>query len=106
MSDFYGVLGVSKRADGAQIKFAYRKLAKRCHPDLHGGDKRAELRFKELSRAYETLSKPEARAEYDEARARVLRRRARSVAATMSASFVFTVSSGLLVAMWLRDGLF
>ncbi len=64
--DYYEVLGVSKGADEGEIKKAYRKLAKECHPDLHPGDKAAEARFKELGEAYEVLSDKEKRARYDQ----------------------------------------
>ncbi len=104
MSQLYGVLGVARRADSAQIKTAFRKMAKACHPDLHGGDRAAEERFKEINLAYETLGKPEARAHYDAVCAQERARRwrhLRSVAATMTASFFLTVSSGALVGMWL-----
>ena len=104
MSDLYGVLGVARSADGAKIKSAFRRLAKAHHPDLHGGSKRAEQRFKEITHAYATLGEPDARARYDAAwtKARAdARRRFRSAVATMSASFLLTVSSGLLVGAWL-----
>jgi len=110
MSDLYRVLGVTRRADDAQIKRAYRKMAKSCHPDLHGGDKRAEQRFKVVGLAYETLGDPEARALYDDACAREhmkARQRLRSAAATMAASFMLTVSTGAFAGVWLfGDGLF
>ena len=64
--DYYEVLGVSKDADDAQIKSAFRKAAKTCHPDLHPNDKEAEARFKELNEAYEVLSDPDKRAKYDQ----------------------------------------
>lgn len=64
--DYYEVLGVSKDADDSQIKSAFRKAAKTCHPDLHPDDKEAEARFKELNEAYEVLSDPEKRAKYDQ----------------------------------------
>ena len=63
--DYYEVLGVSKDASAEDIKKAYRKLAKECHPDLHPDDKEAEARFKELNEANEVLSDPEKRARYD-----------------------------------------
>ncbi len=104
MSHLYRVLGIAKRADSIEVKAAYRKLAKVHHPDLHGGDKDAERRFKEICSAYEVLSDPETRATYDAvcAKARVrARRQFRNAVATMSASFVVTVSSGLLLMGWL-----
>ncbi len=63
--DYYEVLGVSKDASAEDIKKAYRKLAKECHPDLHPDDKEAEARFKELNEANEVLSDPKKRARYD-----------------------------------------
>ena len=63
--DYYEVLGVSKDASAEDIKKAYRKMAKECHPDLHPNDKQAEERFKELNEANEVLSDPEKRAQYD-----------------------------------------
>ena len=64
--DYYEVLGVSKTADEAELKKAYRTLAKKYHPDMHPGDKEAEEKFKEASEAYEVLSNPEKRAKYDQ----------------------------------------
>lgn len=63
--DYYEVLGVSKDADEAALKKAYRDLAKKYHPDLHPGDKEAEAKFKEASEAYAVLSDPEKRKMYD-----------------------------------------
>ncbi len=64
--DYYEVLGVDKNASADDIKKAYRKLAKECHPDLHPDDKTAEERFKELNEANEVLSDPDKRARYDQ----------------------------------------
>ncbi len=64
--DYYDVLGVSKTADDAEIKKAYRALAKKYHPDANPGDKEAEQKFKEASEAYAVLSDPEKRKQYDQ----------------------------------------
>ena len=64
--DYYEVLGVPRTADEAELKKAYRTLAKKYHPDMHPGDKEAEEKFKEASEAYEVLSNPEKRAKYDQ----------------------------------------
>ncbi|MGJ0204067.1 DnaJ C-terminal domain-containing protein [Leucobacter sp. gxy201] len=67
--DFYRTLGVSKAASEAEIKKAYRKLARKYHPDSNPGDATAETKFKEISEAYAVLSDTEERAEYDQIRA-------------------------------------
>ena len=66
--DYYAALGVPKDADAAAIKKAYRKLARDLHPDKNPGNGDAESRFKEVSEAYDVLSDPKRRGEYDEAR--------------------------------------
>jgi len=63
--DPYSVLGVDKKATAADIKKAYRKLARQYHPDRNPGDKQAEERFKEISEAHDLLSDPEKRASFD-----------------------------------------
>jgi molecular chaperone DnaJ len=65
--DYYKILGVPKDADAATIKKAYRKLAKDLHPDANAGDKKIEEKFKAVSEAYDVVSDPKRRAEYDEA---------------------------------------
>jgi molecular chaperone DnaJ len=66
--DFYKVLGVSKTADADEIKKAYRKLARKYHPDANTGDASAEAKFKEVSEAYDVVGDQKKRKEYDEAR--------------------------------------
>ena len=64
--DYYEVLGLGKNATDAEIKSAYRKLAKKYHPDLNPGDKTAEEKFKEVNEAHDVLSDPEKRKRYDQ----------------------------------------
>ena len=64
--DYYSVLGVEKTAPQDAIKKAYRKLAKKYHPDKNSGDKKAESKFKEVGEAYEVLSDAKKRAQYDQ----------------------------------------
>jgi curved DNA-binding protein len=64
--DYYSTLGVAKTATGKEIKQAYRKLARKHHPDVNPGDNTAESKFKEINEAYEVLGDPEKRKKYDE----------------------------------------
>ena len=64
--DYYEVLGVSKGADDAEIKKAFRTMAKKYHPDAHPGDKECEEKFKEAQEAYAVLSDPDKRRQYDQ----------------------------------------
>lgn len=64
--DYYEVLGVSRDADNATLKKAYRQVAKKYHPDMNPGDAEAEKKFKEASEAYAVLSDPEKRRQYDQ----------------------------------------
>ncbi len=64
--DYYSILGVSRSAKPAEIKKAYRRLARKNHPDVNPGDKSAEERFKKIQEAYDVLSEPKKRAMYDQ----------------------------------------
>src|ERR1700687_4103950 len=63
--DYYGILGIKKTATADEIRKAFRKLARKYHPDVNPGDKKAEEKFKEINEAYEVLSDPEKRKKYD-----------------------------------------
>ncbi len=65
MRDPYDVLGVSRKATDAEIKKAFRALAKKHHPDTHANDPKAVKRFQEISAAYELLGDKEKRAQFD-----------------------------------------
>src|SRR6186713_293608 len=64
--DYYSTLGVAKTGTEKEIKAAYRKLARKLHPDVNPGDKASESKFKEINEAYEVLGDPEKRKKYDE----------------------------------------
>src|SRR5579872_5914181 len=64
--DYYGILGVKKTASTEDIRKAFRKLARKYHPDVNPGDKKAEEKFKELSEANDVLSDPKKRKIYDQ----------------------------------------
>src|SRR5579864_9244320 len=63
--DYYKVLGVARGASSEEIKKAFRKLARKYHPDVNPGDKKAEAKFKEINEAYEVLSDSDKRKKYD-----------------------------------------
>ena len=63
--DFYAILGVTREATLEDVKRAYRRLARRFHPDINPGDELAAVRFREIALAYETLIDPDSRRQYD-----------------------------------------
>jgi DnaJ-class molecular chaperone len=69
--DYYEILGVKKGATDAELKKAFRKLARKYHPDVNPSDKTAETKFKEMNEAYEVLSDPKKRQQYDRSGSRV-----------------------------------
>jgi DnaJ-class molecular chaperone len=68
MKDYYETLGVANTASESEIKAAFRKKAKDCHPDRHPGDKQAEARFKDINEAYQHIGDTKSKAEYDSMR--------------------------------------
>jgi DnaJ-class molecular chaperone len=103
MRDLYSVLHVAPKASDAEIKSAFRTVAKTCHPDMRPGDRTAEETFHEARQAYLYLSNPEMRRIYDdylEGRRAARRARRRRTVRTMSASFVLTVAAVALAALW------
>jgi len=81
--DFYVVLGVQREASEGDIKRAYRRLARRWHPDINPGDREAAVRFRQVLDAYETLIDPDRRRRYDSGHGS-------GTAADQAASFGFT----------------
>src|SRR5258708_37141239 len=63
--DFYVILGVERGATVADVKRAYKRLARRYHPDINPGDRKAEAQFRQIAEAYETLIDPDRRRRYD-----------------------------------------
>jgi curved DNA-binding protein CbpA len=103
MSTLYHILGLPQRASREQVKTAFRTMARRFHPDVNAGNDAAEQRFKEVSKAYETLADPDARAAYDRALqwgAVTARRRRWTYAATAATTFALTISTIGLVLWW------
>jgi hypothetical protein len=104
MQDLYSILGVSRRANSAQIKAAYRLKAKLSHPDLHADDREAEKRIQEINDAYTILSEPEARAAYDFKLAILRMRARRRWGATATAVLVgFTITMTTISLMRRRE---
>jgi curved DNA-binding protein CbpA len=107
MRNFYTVLHVAPKASDAEIKTAFRSLAKTCHPDLRPGDREAEEAFQEVKRAYTFLTNPETRKMYDAflaSRRAAARARLRRAATTMCTTFALTAATVVLVAVWVHEG--
>jgi curved DNA-binding protein CbpA len=103
MRNLYAVLQVTPKASDAEIKAAFRSVAKTCHPDVRPGDRKAEQAFHEAREAYRYLANPETRRMYDdylESQRTAGRARRRRAMRTMSASFVLTVMAVVLTAIW------
>jgi curved DNA-binding protein CbpA len=107
MRDFYSVLQVAPKASDAEIKAAFRNLAKTCHPDVKPGDPAAEEAFQEARRAYQFLSNTETRRMYDDflaSRRAAARLRFRRSLATMSATFLLTAATVVGTVLWIGEG--
>ncbi|MBO0751217.1 MAG: DnaJ domain-containing protein [Bradyrhizobiaceae bacterium] len=107
MQNLYDLLGVRPDDDAETIKKAYRKAAKASHPDHHGGDPQAAARFRQISQAYEILSDPEQRADYDELlefELRPLRHRLKRSFSDMKRHVGHGVTTGALLAIVLVVG--
>jgi curved DNA-binding protein CbpA len=106
MQDFYSVLQVAPQAGDAEIKAAFRHLAKSCHPDVKPDDREAEEAFQEARRAYQVLSNPETRKVYDKflADRRALARvRSRRAVTTMVATFLLTAATVPVALLLLQE---
>jgi curved DNA-binding protein CbpA len=102
MPNFYEILGLTTSADSEQVKAAFHRLAKSSHPDVNSGDATAEQRFKEANQAYEILSDPERRADYElglKHKHAETQRRVRNAMAATAASFMITVGCGLYLSL-------
>jgi DnaJ-class molecular chaperone len=107
MQDFYSVLRIAPKASEAEIKSAFRHLAKTCHPDVKPGDRAAEEAFQEVTRAYQVLSNPETRKVYDAflaSRRAAARLRFRRSLGTMSATFLLTAAAVVGAVLWIGEG--
>jgi curved DNA-binding protein CbpA len=105
MTTLYHDLGLEMGASHEQVKAAFRALARRFHPDVNDGNAAAEQRFKEVSRAYETLADPDARQAYDRAlvcRADEVRQQRWTFAATAGVSFALTIAIIGIALWWMR----
>jgi curved DNA-binding protein CbpA len=103
MRNLYSVLQVAPKASDAEIRSAFRSLAKTCHPDVRPGDREAEQAFHEAREAYRYLANPDTRKLYDDylaSQRAAERTRRRRVVRTMSASFLLTVTAVVLAAAW------
>jgi curved DNA-binding protein CbpA len=65
LKDYYAILGIQREASSREVKRAYRKLVRKCHPDLHPGDPTCKAKIQEINEAYEVLSDPVKRRAYD-----------------------------------------
>jgi len=109
MRDHYETLGVSREATAAEIKAAFRKLARKHHPDKNPGDDGATERYQRVQRAYDVLSDEESRASYDQTgsdqKATPLDLRARNVMARIWSAYVMQANPGVKPLNFMRESL-